>query len=77
MLAVLRVAATAAVTTSAVLLVSYALTPEAQRLLLKVISRWYSDAPTSVFIIPLLPAVMVVPTVTLTAVIIYLLWRKS
>ncbi len=71
----LRVAVTAAVTTTAVLLVSYALTPEAQWLLLKVISRWYSDAPTS-FFIPLLPAVMVVPTVTLTAVITYLLWRK-
>ena len=75
MLAVLRVAATAAVTTSAFLLVSYAVTPEAQWLLLGVISRWFSDASTS-FPIALLPAVMVVPTVTLTAVIIYFLWRK-
>ncbi len=75
MLAVIRVAATAAVVATLVLVVSYAVTPEAQWLLLKVISTWFSGVSTS-FLIPLLPAVLVVPTATLAAVITYLLWRK-
>lgn len=75
MLTVLRVAATAAVSTSAFLLVSYAFTREAQWLVLGVLTRWFSGSYSS-FPTPLLPAVVVVPTVTLTAVTVYLLWRK-
>lgn len=75
MLTAFRVAVTAAITASAALIASYAVTPEAQWLLLKLISKWFSGVSTS-FLIPLLPAVVVVPTAALTSVIIYLLWSK-
>ena len=71
----LRVAVTAATTTVAALVVRHFLTPEAQWLLLKQFGSALSWLPLGV-VVPLLPALVVVPTVTVAAVVIYLAWRR-
>jgi hypothetical protein len=71
----LRVLLTAAVATATTLTVFYLLEPQTIWVLIGIIGPSYTWVPTWL-LIALLPAVFIVPTVSLAAVLVYFVWRK-
>ena len=72
----LRVAITAATTTVVVLVVRASFDLDNQRLIFNQYSSFFQGLPADFIAGTVLPAVAIVPTVTVAAVVIYLAWRR-